>query len=291
MNLKLFDEDKALNVRAVGPSYLSRLVLALALLVVGLPAIAHAVPSEEETDIQWILDQQVPNTIVPNPHTGRSGLVISYLIPPDDADYPSFFSRSWIYDDAVAALALTVEGEYAAARATLIALAGLVEPDGKIGFSYNTHDAWYHDYYRSGAIAWVGYAMAFYQLETFDTQYQGTAESIADYLLTLQDPTCGSIRGGPDVTWYSTEHNVVAYFFLKTLGYVTGDSTYTDAAQQIGECLLSEHWNEAEGRFNQGRDDPTDTLDVNTLGALFSLFSLDAFLTGWTCRTLTGTKN
>ena len=258
-----------MKTQAFGLTYLSVTVLALALLAVGLPAITHAVSTEEEADVQWILDQQVPNSIVPDPHAGRSGLMVSFRIPPDDLDYPSLFSRSWIYDDAVAAVALTAEGEYAAARAILTALAGLVDTDGKLGFSYNTHDAWFHAYYRSGAIAWAGYAMAFYQLETGHTQYQGTAESIADYLLTLQDPACGSIRGGPDVTWYSTEHNVDAYFFFKTLGYVTGDSTYTDAAQQIGECLLSEHWNEAEGRFNQGRGDPTDTLDVNTQGSLF----------------------
>jgi hypothetical protein len=258
-----------MKTQAFGLTYLSVTVLALALLAVGLPAITHAVSNQEEADIQWILDQQVPNSVVPDPHTGRSGLVISYRIPSDDPDYPDLFSRSWIYDDAVAALALTVEGEYAAAGAILTALAGLVDTDGKLGFSYNTHDAWFHAYYRSGAIAWVGYAMAFYQLETGDTQYQGTAESIAGYLLTFQDPVCGSIRGGPDVTWYSTEHNVAAYFFFKTLGYVTGDSTFTDAGQQIGECLLSEHWNEAEGRFNQGRGDASDTFDVNTLGALF----------------------
>ena len=142
-----------MNTQTSGPPRLSRMILALVLLVVGLPLVTHAVPNEDEADIQWILDRQVPNDIVPNPHTGRSGLVISYLIPPDDPDYPSFFSRSWIYDDAVAALALMVEGEYAAARAILTALAVLVDTDGKLGFSYNTHDAWFHPYYRSGAIA------------------------------------------------------------------------------------------------------------------------------------------
>jgi len=269
MDVGPFDEGKRLKARACGLTYLARTILVLTLLAVGLSASAYAVPDGENADVQWILAQQVPNSLVPSPHAGRSGLMVSYLIPSDDPDYPDLFSRSWIYDDAVAAVALTVEGEYTATQTILTALAGLVDTEGKIGFSYNTHNAWFHDYYRSGAIAWVGYAMAFYQLETGDAQYQGTAESIGDYLLTLQDPTCGSIRGGPDVAWYSTEHNVDAYFFLKALGHVSGNTTYTNAAQQVRECLLSEHWNQAEGRFDQGRDDPTDALDVNTLGALF----------------------
>lgn len=42
-------------------------------------------------------------------------------------------------------------------------------------------------------------------------------ERAAGYLLSLQG-TAGLIRGGPDVGWYSTQHNLLAYAFLKLLG-------------------------------------------------------------------------
>lgn len=59
--------------------------------------------------VQWLLDEQVPNSTVPSPAPGRSGLVISYVIPESDPGYPYLFSRSWIYDDALAVISWSME--------------------------------------------------------------------------------------------------------------------------------------------------------------------------------------
>ena len=92
--------------------------------------------------VQWLINRQVPNNIVPHPVSDRSGLVISYIIPPSDASYPFLFNRSWIYDNALAVISLSMERECRTAKNTLSALAGLLDAQGKLSFSYNTADDW-----------------------------------------------------------------------------------------------------------------------------------------------------
>lgn len=164
-----------------------------------------------------------------------------------------------------------MEGECQAAEDTLTALAGLIDDDGKLGFSYNTHDDWFHEMYRTGAIAWVGYSFAFYQKACGDSQFQAAAESVADWVLTMQDPTTGSVKGGPDVDWLSTEHNIDAYFFLRDIGLPKCNTTYLEAADRIKQSLLNNHWNPSYGCFQQGIGDTEKVLDVASWGALFLL--------------------
>ncbi len=221
--------------------------------------------------VQWLLGQQVPNSTVPTPAPGRSDLVISYIIPQSDESYPFLFSRSWIYDDALAVISWSMEGECQAAEETLSAIADLLDTDGKLGFSYNTADDWFHDLYRTGAIAWVGYSFVFYQKACGDNQFQAAAESIADWILTMQDLTTGSVKGGPDVDWFSTEHNIDAYFFLRDIGLLKDNTNYLGAANRIKQSLLINHWNPSYGCFQQGIGDTEKVLDAASWGALFLL--------------------
>jgi len=224
------------------------------------------------TGVNWLLDQQVPNSTVPAPAPGRSGLVNSYIIPTSDPNYPSIFDNSWIYDDALAVIAWSLEGECQAARRTLSAIDGLIDAEGKLSFAYNTNDAQVADTrYRTGAIAWVGYAFVFYQNACGDSQFQSVAESIAGWVLTMQNPTIGSVKGGPDVNWFSTEHNIDAFFFLRDIGLLTNNTLYLDAATQIKQSLLTYHWNSSYGCFQQGIDDDAKALDAASWGALFLL--------------------
>jgi len=220
--------------------------------------------------VQWLLGQQVSNSTVPTPASGRSGLAISYIIPPSDPSYPYLFSRSWIYDDALAVISWSMEGECQAAQKTLSALAGLFDVDGKLGFSYNTADGWFDNTrYRTGAIAWVGYSFVFYQKACGDSQFQAAADNIAGWILTMQDPTVGSVKGGPDVGWFSTEHNIDAYFFLRDIGLLKNNTTYLEAAKRIKQSLLINHWNPSYGCFQQGIGDTVKVLDSASWGALF----------------------
>ncbi len=229
----------------------------------------------KELALNWLIQQVTPNEIVPNPPADRAGFIISYHIPTSDEPHDFLFSRSWIYDNALAIISLVANGNIVEPRKIINALKGQIVEDGKFGFSYNTANDWYHEDYRSGAIAWLGYAFVFYQQETGDAQSQAVTEGIARYLLSLQNvnrasPSYGSIRDGPEVDWYSTEHNIIAYFFLRDLGRLTGNEVYITGAELVKASLLNYHWNEALGRFDLGDDGPANVLiDVPSLGALF----------------------
>ncbi|MEM7532294.1 MAG: DUF4832 domain-containing protein [Chloroflexota bacterium] len=226
------------------------------------------VDAAPQTPANWLKAQQVPNSIVNTPFSGRDGAVISYRVPSDDAAYPFVFDRAWIYDNALAVIAWTLDNECAAAQTTLTTLASLVENDGKLGFSVSTQGDFVQGLYRSGAIAWVGYAFTLYQDQCQDSQFEATTRDMADWLLTQQDAT-GSVQGGPDATWHSTEHNIDAYFFWRDLGLLTGHLPYTQAASQVKTSLLTNHWNEGYGCFQQGIGDAGKALDAASWGAIF----------------------
>jgi hypothetical protein len=246
-------------------------------------------------------------------NTHYEGLVRSFWVPQDDPDYgfegqgptppgdqssPGYRieQRSWIYDDALAALAFTKDGETERAASILQMLQYLQNPDGSLPFSLDVYRGRIaENYIRSGALAWVGEAAVEYDRVTNSDRFQPLARGIADCLLSLQvsgangysrdDPRYNSILGGrgwydssylyhdQPVDWVSTEHNVDAYFFLRDLGKETGSERYLDAAAQVRDGLLTNLWNSDQHRFNQGVSpsgpDLGQALDLGTWGGLF----------------------
>lgn len=241
--------------------------------------------------------------------TSFEGLLRSFWIPQNDPDYgyegetpdplqPGYRleQRSWIYDDAVAALAFIQDGEPRRAASILSELESQQAEDGSLPFSLDVYLGQVaENYRRSGALAWVGTAAVEYERATGDTQFRTFADQLADYLCSLQvtagngfeanDPRYGSVLGGvgwydeaynyydTPVDWASTEHNIDAYFFLRDLGYLEDDLTYANAAVLIKESLLLNHWDPEEGHFYQGVSpegpDPGEALDLGTWGGLF----------------------
>lgn len=223
----------------------------------------------------WLRNQQTPNSMFPYPYA-RSGALASIIVPVPDPDYQFVYARSWTYDDAVALIAFALQNDCLSARKVADGLASVVEPDGKLSFSFNLNDDFVDGLYRTGAISWAGYSLALFQRRCADTTYQSVATNIANWVLTMQDAT-GSVKGGPDVSWHSTEHNIDAYFFLRTLGEITGNAAYTNAATQIKDSLLAPatattgHWNTTYGCFQQGIGDPAKALDTASWGGIFLL--------------------
>ncbi len=218
--------------------------------------------------LDWLAGQSDPAVTGILPVAGREGLLVSYAIPLND---PRAFlrGRSWTYDNAVAAAAFLAQGQISRAKSVLAALNRLVAPDGGIGFSYQVDSSYYDPRVRTGTLAWVGYAFAFYQRQTGDAAYQATSERIASYLKGLQMAS-GSLKGGPDVSWVSTEHNIDAYFFFRELFRVTGNGSYLTTANQIKNSLLANHWvGGSSPHFLQGIGDPAPALDANSWGAIF----------------------
>lgn len=242
---------------------------------------------------RWLERQRTPNRVVPEPDESRRGLLISYDLTP--TQFPGGFHRSASYDDAVAALAFLATGDRERAAFTLHALARLVRPDGSLWFAYNTANNWPTEddhesaLVRTGAVAWVGYALTLYvthaparRVNPTDAReralFLATAKRLGTYLLSLavrdpSDPRDGLLRLGygsirlvydsaarnvvelyddRPATGISTENNIVAWFFLRRLGALTEDTVFRHAADRIARALLARAWSERMGQFNEG---------------------------------------
>lgn len=221
--------------------------------------------------LTWLVNQNNPLATGIQPILSRQGLLVSYTIPPGDPLAPFLTGRSYTYDNAVGAVSFLLQGQSTNARTVLFALQRLMASNGTLGFSYQINSNWMDGRVRTGTLAWVGYAMALYQRMTGDNSFQANAEKIAVYLKGLQ-VSSGSLKGGPDVSWRSTEHNIDAYFFYRELYRVTRKSTYQSTAAQVKNSLLTRHWvatSSTSGHFLQGIGDSTPALDANSWGAIF----------------------
>ncbi len=259
------------------------------------PAVSPLIERLEAGAVQWLARQMVPNEAVPTPEPSRRRLLLSYRVPREDPAYRYIFGRSAVYDDALGAIAFTMEGRYREAENILGALARLLQPDGGLWFAYNTQNDWPspadHEgaIARTGAVAWVGYALAYYlqaralespgfaSQDPLGIQFLAAARAMARWLLARQlpagpDPRAGLLGGGTgssvlafpegaaapteafsgaEVGWVSTEHNLDAWFFLRDLGRLTADALYAEAAERIRARVL-ELWSEGDGQFLQG---------------------------------------
>lgn len=164
---------------------------------------------------------------------------------------------------------------------------------------------------RTGAVAWAGYALTFYLKHSPPCNgdrgcarerafFSATAVRLAKHLLTLQvndqtDARDGLLRLGygtinlaysakakdivelyldQPAVGISTENNISAWFFLRQLAEVTGDTGWGRAADRIQLGLLNHLWNDALGQFNEGFGssgalDSIKALDCASWGALF----------------------
>ncbi|MBI3018730.1 MAG: EpsI family protein, partial [Deltaproteobacteria bacterium] len=197
----------------------------------------------KEKAMRWILNQRVPNPVVPFPQMDRRYLLLSYELNPknpqtqNDKSYPYIYSRSSIYDDALGLIALTMSGYHAEAEGIIEAFERIIMDNGELWFSYNTHNEWPSSWdhseatIRNGASSWIGYAIAFYvQKRLFENpslknspnikRWVALSQKIADRLLqdqilNSQDSRFGFMTGGKgrhDLVWDKTQGKVVEKF-------------------------------------------------------------------------------
>jgi hypothetical protein len=204
-------------------------------------------------------------------------LVRSYEIPADDPSYARLLNWAWVYDSAVSAAAFASDADQANAQQVLDQLAALQYSDGSINIAFNTATGQASPVIRSGTSAWVGLAAATYDQDFGSTRYLDMEQRAAKYLLSLQGSS-GLIKGGPDVNWVSTQHNLIAYVFLarlsselRAVGNIAAAASYQAAATKISGAILSNLLVvDASGtHFLQGLNDTTQALDVQALGAMY----------------------
>jgi hypothetical protein len=209
--------------------------------------------------------------------------------------------RAAVYDSALLVLTLVRWGQRPDAGRLVMGLYALQDSDGSVPFSLTLPRETGVRYVRSGAVAWVGLAA----VDFLDSQRTGPARDeartvarrAASYLMGRQvaqqgDPRDGLVRGGEgayryeldsrgavkevlveeDVAWVSAEHNIDAYFFLRALGRVTGDKSYTAAAARIATGL-ARLWNGSRGQLDRGANasgtDSVLELDCASWGSVF----------------------
>ena len=196
------------------------------------------------------------------------------------ARYNRLANYSWTYDNALATFAFISVGLRSGAEQLLDQLQALQRTDGSLEFAFDTKTGDAAPYYRSGALAWVGLAAAAYRREYDNDRYDKLIGGLLKYLLSLRGSD-GLIRGGPDVSWVSTQHNLLAVSFLrdiadqmsssKKLGGFTR-SELTTIQTTLGDAILSKLLvvdGPSLAHFKQGLDDAQVPLDVQALGAMY----------------------
>ena len=184
---------------------------------------------------------------------------------------------SYVYDNALAAMAFTVARQFGMAEEILATLSTQVikTPNGLLFESYNLLDpngSGQGPVY-AGNTAWLLQALNVYQKYTGRKTYAAFQKILADYLLSQQDFD-GGIFIMPGNFGKSTEHNLAAFSALYNYGQLNSLPAYMTAAKQVHNFLTTHTWIASETRFRTSVPDPqpyellTWATDCQALGAL-----------------------
>lgn len=209
-------------------------------------------------------------------------LIRSFDIPPDDPSYERLLNWSWTYDSAVAATAFSSIGLQEQAGRLLDQLAALQRPDGSIEFAFDVQTGESSASVRAGSVAFAAIAFADYDSAFGSKLYLDNARRAADYLLSLRDES-GLVRGGPDVKWVSTQHNILTLIALMNLSNQLNEigdesaAVYREAAEVIAKGIDSQLIVRDGGlaHFRQGVKDEVVPLDTQALGIVYAMFRDD----------------
>jgi len=218
-------------------------------------AYAEIIPVETKND--WRAQLFVANQIK------GIGLVDSYQ---EDG-----INASYVYDNCLAAIASMLNRNFGLAEEILDTLCFEVKNTPE-QVPFESYD--YSDINGNGGglaycgnSAWLLQTLNIYQKLKSSKRYYTAQKRLADFLLTLQDPADGGLRGDTYEQWKSTEHNIIAYAALRNFGRLNGRGVYIAKAGKIKVFLKSPAiWNGQ--RFNRGAYDPTEVTDVQALGVL-----------------------
>ena len=228
-------------------------------------------------------------------------LIQSYDAPAGDRLGDRIRGRAWTYDSAVTAVARALAGDLDGAGALLDTFQEIQRPDGALEGSYDLSGAEGAGPLRAGNQAWAGLAALQWRALTCSGRHDRLLVGLAGWLLAhrIDDPHSpgyGLVRGGPDVSWVSTEHNFEARAFFARLDAtlsgrpvdgrrcqpgldgLSGAQARTltiqarDAVKRIDRAIdAGLYVRDGAGRahFGQGLGDDVRALDVQALGILW----------------------
>jgi len=198
---------------------------------------------------QWLRVHQNPGT----------GLVMSFEGDSDIAEW------AFIYDQSLVAQAYTYFTNFDRAKKIFDFFARRAKRQGGLFYNaYYSSDGSPAEYIvHSGPNIWLGIAVVHYTVGSKDRCYIGLAEQIAQEIMYLQaQDKEGGIRGGPDLEWYSTEHNLDAYAFFNMLYKITGRLEYSEAASKVLNWLVRNTYSKSELPVKRGKGDSTIATDT-----------------------------
>ena len=112
-----------------------------------------------------------------------------------------------------------------------------------------------------GPNVWLGIAAVQYEYAVHDGRFKKLAIEIGDWTLRAQDSE-GGLKGGPDFSWYSTEHNLDAYAFFGMLYEITKDARYKTGQERVLSWIKKYAYSMKEKRLNRGKGDATIATDT-----------------------------
>jgi len=199
---------------------------------------------------QWLVTHQ----------NHRSGLVMSFE---GDNEISGW---AFTYDQSLASQEFLLDGDLERARKVL----DFYLTDAKKGSlslfynAYYVNDGSVAEYtIHAGPNIWLGLAAAQFYARTKESAYLSLAQEIAEGIINLQaQDKEGGIRGGPDVSWFATEHNLDAYAFFNILYQVTKQNKYSLARDKILDWLVKHTYDKAEVPVKRGKGDSTIATDT-----------------------------
>ncbi|MDD5166385.1 MAG: hypothetical protein PHQ57_03225 [Candidatus Omnitrophica bacterium] len=198
---------------------------------------------------QWLKIHQNP----------RTGLVMSFEGDSDISEW------AFTYDQSLLVQAYTIFADFDRAKKIIDFYQHKAERvNGLFLNSYYATDGKAAEYIvHSGPNIWLGIAVLQYTKEANDPSYISLAEDIAQGIISLQEEDReGGIRGGPDVTWYATEHNLDAYAFFNMLYNVTGKNKYAVARDKVMKWLVLHTYDKSDVPIKRGKGDSTIATDT-----------------------------
>ena len=228
-----------------------------------LKVISRRIEGMEESVVEqmykWLKNYQSPTTGLVSSFKGDVGIVKDW---------------AFIYDQALTVTAFLLFDDVDGAKNILNFFQRNLKNDFQgfpNGYYYDSGDVseWT---VHSGPNIWVGIAIMQYSNRTGDYYYLPMARRIADWIIMMQnkDPK-GGIKGGPDLTWFATEHNLDAYAFFDMLIQVTGEEKYVIAKKKVfswlKEYALIPHGKDYKSPpINRGNGDATIATDTYAWG-------------------------
>ncbi|MDD5070242.1 MAG: PilZ domain-containing protein [Candidatus Omnitrophica bacterium] len=183
------------------------------------------------------------------------GLVLSYE-GDKDLDKVCF-----TYDQSLAAIVFILSADLPRAEKILDFYNNKVISGKEIFNAYYTNGYPFEMINHCGPIAWIGLSALTYMKETNSRSYLPLTHYVADFLLEMMDSE-GGIKGGPTVSWYSTEHHLDAFAFFDLLYKLDPKPEFKAARDKVKNWIIKYAYSSYGTPVKRGKGDSTIATDT-----------------------------